>query len=161
MNSRNKGKVGEWEFAALLRENGFDARRGQQFAGGADSPDIVSRLLSWLHIEVKRCERIDMRSWVAQVEGDCGGKPWVIAFRWNHGPWLHAGRIDLLFGFLRAVLPPQTENFEEELQKVLDVIANRVGERCVPSSENQKQNTNQPASIEAATTEEKQNENQN
>lgn len=35
MNSRNKGKRGEREFAALLREHGFDARRGQQFAGGA------------------------------------------------------------------------------------------------------------------------------
>lgn len=36
MNSRQKGKVGEREFASLLREHGFDARRGQQFSGGAD-----------------------------------------------------------------------------------------------------------------------------
>lgn len=138
MNSRTKGKVGEREFAALLRENGFDARRGQQFSGGPDSPDIVSRILAWLHIEVKRCERIDMRSWVAQAEADCGGKPWVIAFRWNHGPWLYAGRIDLLFGFLRAVLPPQTENFEQELQEILEVIAGRAGACGQPQGQGKK-----------------------
>ena len=46
MNSRaGKGKVGEREFAELLRAHGFDARRGQQFAGGADSPDVVSEAL--------------------------------------------------------------------------------------------------------------------
>ena len=53
MNSRQKGKVGEREFAALLRVHGFDARRGQQFAGGGDSPDVVSGALRWLHIEVR------------------------------------------------------------------------------------------------------------
>ena len=46
MNSRRKGKVGEREFAALLRENGFDARRGQQFSG---SPDWLPKPSSrWL-----------------------------------------------------------------------------------------------------------------
>jgi len=33
MNSRNKGEVGESEFAGLLREHGYDARIGQQFSG--------------------------------------------------------------------------------------------------------------------------------
>lgn len=56
MNSRDKGKRGEREFASLLREHGFDARRGQQFAGGADSPDVVSDALAWLHVEVKRVQ---------------------------------------------------------------------------------------------------------
>ena len=31
--SRNKGKRGELELAHVLQEHGFDARRGQQFAG--------------------------------------------------------------------------------------------------------------------------------
>jgi Holliday junction resolvase len=52
MNSRNKGKVGEREFASLLREHGFDARRGQQFSGSPDSPDVVSDALAWLHFEI-------------------------------------------------------------------------------------------------------------
>ena len=47
MNSRQKGKVGEREFAALLRVQGFDARRGVQFCGGVDSPDVVSDALAW------------------------------------------------------------------------------------------------------------------
>ena len=33
MYSSNKGKVGEIEFASLLREHGYDARRGQEFSG--------------------------------------------------------------------------------------------------------------------------------
>ena len=57
MNSRTKGKVGEREFAALLREHGFDARRpGQQFSGSPESPDsnVSDAALPWLHVEVKR-----------------------------------------------------------------------------------------------------------
>lgn len=60
MNSKRKGKVGEREFAALLREHGFDARRGVQFSGGADSPDVVSDALAWLHIEVKRTQALNL-----------------------------------------------------------------------------------------------------
>jgi hypothetical protein len=107
MNSRNKGKVGEREFAALLREHGFDARRGQQFSGSPDSPDVICPELHWIHFEVKRCERIEMRDWIVQAEADSQGKPWVISFRWNNGPWLFAGRMDLLFKFLRGELPLQ------------------------------------------------------
>jgi hypothetical protein len=107
MNSREKGTVGEREFASLLREHGFNARRGQQFSGGAESPDVICEELHWLHFEVKRCERIEMRDWVAQAEDDSKGKPWVITFRWNNGPWLYVGRMDLLFNFLRGIYPPE------------------------------------------------------
>ena len=103
-------------FAALLREHGFDARRGQQFSGSVESPDVVSPALPWLHFEVKRCERVDLRSWCAQAEGDCGGKPWVVALRWNDGPWLFAGRMDLLFKFLRGELPPEEQHKQQETE---------------------------------------------
>lgn len=33
MNSRNKGKNGELELASILREYGYNARRGQQYCG--------------------------------------------------------------------------------------------------------------------------------
>lgn len=88
MNSRNKGKVGEREFAAFLREHGFMARRGQQFAGGANSPDVVCDALAWLHIEVKRTQALNLTDACAQAEGDCGGKPWIVAHRRNYAPWL-------------------------------------------------------------------------
>ncbi len=74
MNSRQKGKVGEREFAALLRAHGFDARRGQQFAGGGDSPDVVSEALAWLHIEVKRVQHLNLAEACAQARRDCGGQ---------------------------------------------------------------------------------------
>ena len=86
-NSRAKGARGEREFAAFLREHGFDARRGQQFAGGADSPDVVSASLSWLHIEVKRVEHFNLAKACAQATRDAAGKPWIVAHRRNRKPW--------------------------------------------------------------------------
>jgi hypothetical protein len=102
MNSKRKGKVGEREFAALLREEGFDARRGQQFAGSADSPDVVSDALAWLHFEIKRAEALNLADACAQAEGDCGGKPWVVAHRRNHAPWLITMRAETFFRLLRG-----------------------------------------------------------
>ena len=105
MNSKRKGKVGEREFAALLREHGFDARRGQQFAGGAESPDVVSGALGWLHIEVKRTQALNLTDACAQAEGDCGGKPWVVAHRRNHAPWLITMRAETFFVLVREFEP--------------------------------------------------------
>lgn len=109
-NSRVKGKVGEREFAALLREQGFDARRGQQFAGGTDSPDVVSEALAWLHIEIKRVQKLNLTDGCAQAEGDCGGKPWIVAHRRNHAPWLITMTAEVFFQFLRGTLPPGSSN---------------------------------------------------
>lgn len=106
MNSRTKGKRGEREFAALLREEGFDARRGQQFAGGAESPDVVSEALGWLHVEVKRVQHLNLTDACAQAEGDAAGKPWIVAHRRNHAPWLITLRAETFFQLLRGDLPP-------------------------------------------------------
>ena len=117
MNSRRKGKVGEREFAALLRAEGIDARRGQQFAGGAESPDVVSKALAWLHVEVKRTQALNLADACAQAEGDCGRgapagqkKPWVVAHRRNHAPWLITMTAEVFFQFLRGTLPPESIN---------------------------------------------------
>jgi hypothetical protein len=105
MNSRVKGKVGEREFAALLREHGFDARRGQQFHGGAESPDVVSDALAWLHVEVKRVQRLNLMDACAQAQGDCAGKPWIVAHRRNHAPWLITMTAEFFFRLLREFQP--------------------------------------------------------
>jgi hypothetical protein len=112
VNSRNKGKVGEREFAALLREHGFDARRGQQFCGSPDSPDVVSDALAWLHVEVKRVQNLNLTDACAQAERDCGPvapaghkKPWVVAHRRNHAPWLITMRAEFFFRLLRGDIP--------------------------------------------------------
>ena len=123
MNSRQKGKVGEREFAALLREHGFDARRGQQFSGSPESPDVVSDALAWLHFEIKRVQNLNLADACAQAEGDCGRgapaghkKPWVVAHRRNHAPWLITMRAETFFDFLRGVLPPENKPTEQPKQ---------------------------------------------
>lgn len=58
MNSRAKGQRGERELADFITAAGFPARRGQQFAGGPDSPDVVCPGLPF-HIEAKRTERLN------------------------------------------------------------------------------------------------------
>ena len=105
MNSRQKGKVGEREFASLLRENGFDARRGQQFCGGSQSPDVVCDALAFLHIEVKRTQALNLGDACAQAEGDARGKPWIVAHRRNHAPWLITMKAEVFFALLRGELP--------------------------------------------------------
>lgn len=39
--SRNKGKAGERELAGVLRDYGYDCRRGQQFCGSNGDADVV------------------------------------------------------------------------------------------------------------------------
>lgn len=86
MNSRAKGKRGELEASRLLREHGFDARRGQQFHGGADSPDVVG-MPGW-HIEVKRVEKGNLYDWMHQASTDCGDNKPVVFHRRNNHPWV-------------------------------------------------------------------------
>jgi Holliday junction resolvase len=88
-NSRSKGKRGELEFRDLLRSHGYtEARRGQQFAGGPDSPDVVGGPPG-IHFEVKNRERHDV--WAAMEQADAERKddyrP-VVAIKRNHKPWL-------------------------------------------------------------------------
>lgn len=85
--SRNKGKVGERECAAVLRELGWEARRGVQHAGGPDSPDVVSDFP--MHIEVKRVERLNLWKSYTQSKTDAmeSGKPPCVIHRASRQPW--------------------------------------------------------------------------
>jgi len=121
MNSRQKGKVGEREFASLLREHGFEARRGQQFAGSPDSPDVVSPALAWLHIEVKRVQNLNLADACAQAEGDAEGRPWIVAHRRNHVPWFITMRAETFFDFLRGLLPPEGEPKPKQSERIESV----------------------------------------
>lgn len=67
-NSRRKGVEGERSLAKKLREYGFDCRRGQQFRGGGDSPDVVG--LPGIHIECKRVEHLNIEKAMAQSRRD-------------------------------------------------------------------------------------------
>lgn len=84
--SRDKGKRGERELARKLREYGYDARRGVQYHGGADSPDVVG--LPGVHIECKRVERLMLYDALAQAKRDAGDNIPVVMHRRNDCPWL-------------------------------------------------------------------------
>lgn len=98
MKSRRKGKRGELEWAAYLRENGVEARRGQQFQGSPDSPDVVTALDDVFHAEVKRVESLNVNKAMEQAEADCGeGRIPYVAHRRNRKPWLVTMRaVDLV-----------------------------------------------------------------
>lgn len=103
INSRNKGKVGEREWAEQLRTLfGCDARRGVQFAGGPDSPDVVG---GWpnTHAEVKRVESLNIHKAMAQAVADAAGKVPYVAHRRNRGEWLVTVRVNDLPAFVRAI----------------------------------------------------------
>lgn len=105
INSRSKGKRGELEFAHLLLGMGVRARRGAQFSGGPESPDVVSSLP--LHFEVKRVDALQLRSAIDQAKEDAGGKPWCVAHRWDRGDWVAIVDMRWLVGMmLRAEEEP-------------------------------------------------------
>lgn len=87
MNSRVKGAAGERELSAKLREYGFDCRRGQQYHGGEDSPDVVG--LPGIHIECKRVERLNIEAAMAQSRRDAEGTSDVpvVMHRRNREGW--------------------------------------------------------------------------
>ena len=87
MNSRTKGKRGELEAAHLLKEYGYDARRGQQFSGANGDPDVVG--LPGIHIEVKRVEKLNLYEAVAQSARDAKeGEIPIVLHRKNRAKWL-------------------------------------------------------------------------
>jgi hypothetical protein len=85
INSNTKGKVAEREVAELLRKYGFEARRGVQYSGGKDSPDVVSDL--GLHVEVKRVEAFNLYSAVDQAIRDSNSLDYIIFHRKNKRDW--------------------------------------------------------------------------
>ena len=97
--SRRKGAVGERELASWLRERGYAARRGQQFLGGLDSPDVVCPDIPF-HFECKRTERLSLYPAMAQAVTDAGDKVPVVAHRRNRGEWLAVLRLEDLIALL-------------------------------------------------------------
>lgn len=87
-NSRQKGARGERELAAVLREHGFECRRGQQFCGANGDADVVG--LPGVHIECKRVESLNIYKAIEQAKSDArenerpavfhrkNGKPWLV-----------------------------------------------------------------------------------
>lgn len=100
VNSRAKGKRGELEFAKYLRGAGVAARRGQQFHGGTDSPDVVTDI-EFVHFEVKRVEAGNPYNWLEQAKGDAKGKLPVVAHRRSDRDWIAVLPMNELLYLLR------------------------------------------------------------
>lgn len=65
--SQRKGADGERELAAVLREYGYEIKRGGSMSFG-EVPDLVG--LPGIHIEVKRCEQVRLSEWMQQAKRD-------------------------------------------------------------------------------------------
>ena len=97
--SRNKGKRYERELANYLSDNGFPSRRGQQFSGGGDSPDVVSEEFPF-HIEAKRTERLMLYDAMTQSIRDSGDKPPCVIHRKNNSESMFTCRLSDLVALL-------------------------------------------------------------
>lgn len=93
MNSRDKGKRGELEFAHKLQEYGYNTRRGQQFSGKNGDADVVG--LHGIHLEVKRVEKLNIEAAMEQSVRDARqGEMPIVAHRKNGKPWLITMELD-------------------------------------------------------------------
>lgn len=102
MNSRDKGKRGELELAAWFKERGLDARRGQQFKGGTDSPDVIVSALPGIHLECKRVEQGSPYLWLEQAIRDAVEfQIPVVAHRKNKRDWIAILRLEDLLKLVR------------------------------------------------------------
>ena len=147
MNSREKGKRGERQWRDELRANGFAARRGQQFSGSAESPDVVCESLPWIHFEVKAVERLNMEEAMEQARRDCrekaqkdakgendqgsaGASPHqkvpIVAHRRNFRPWLVTMEADSFFKFLGGILPPQSTGAQRQGNNETEAEGNQI-----------------------------------
>lgn len=85
--SQRKGADGERELAAVLREYGYEIKRGGSMSFG-EVPDLVG--LPGIHVEVKRREQVRLSEWMQQAEADSkrfrDGMP-VVFHRRSREPW--------------------------------------------------------------------------
>ncbi len=102
VNSKLKGNRGELEVAALLRKYGFKARRGQQFSGSPDSPDVKHNIRGF-HIEVKRTETLSLYEAMGQAERDAKASDRPVVFHRRNGKdWLVVMRADDLLKLIAS-----------------------------------------------------------
>ena len=92
--SQRKGADGERELAAILRERGYDCRRGGSLSFG-EIPDVVG--LPGIHMEVKRVEKLNVVEAMEQAIRDSqrmqDGVP-ALFHRRNRKPWLVTMRLE-------------------------------------------------------------------
>lgn len=89
INSKIKGKVGELEAAKVMTKlTELEFRRGQQFKGTPDSPDILCDGIKDFHFEVKRVQKLNIDKALEQADKDAGeeARP-ILMHRANDKQW--------------------------------------------------------------------------
>lgn len=103
-SSQRKGRAAEMELAAILRQYGYDAEAGAPMNYGTVA-DVVG--LPGFHLEVKRCERLQLPAWIEQAERDAerfhDGIP-LVCFRQNREPWRVCLRLEDFLKVIHAEL---------------------------------------------------------
>lgn len=112
--SRNKGKRGERELAReMTRLFGVEARRGCQFQGGPDSPDVHIDIPG-IHVECKRTERFRLYDAINQALKDAGaGQVPIVMHRSNLNPWVAVVLLDDL-PKLASIISEAMERLEKQ-----------------------------------------------
>ena len=132
INSRQKGARAERAWRDELRAQGYlKARRGQQFSGSPDSPDVVCEELKQFHFEVKHVEKLNVYDAYAQAVRDsdgirnngCGIKLPIVAHKRNNHPWLVTMSSETFFKLLR-----EAPNLNPELREKRDELRNAIVE---------------------------------
>ncbi len=94
INSNRKGKKGELTASKKLAELfGCEARRGQQYSGNPEAPDVVHSIAG-VHIEVKRVESFQLHKSMEQARGDAGENVPVVLTKQNRKPWMCVVALD-------------------------------------------------------------------
>jgi hypothetical protein len=102
-SQREKGKAGEREAAGeWSRLFCVPARRGVQYHGGPEAPDIVTGHEN-IHVEVKRTESGNPYLFMAQAKAECGEKIPVVLYRRNKKKWLLVVELDDAPAFVREI----------------------------------------------------------
>lgn len=90
---REKGKRGERDLAKKLSALfNVVARRGKQYKGTEDSPDVVA--FDGLHIECKRTERFNVYATMKQASEDSGDNIPIVLHKRNYKPWLFVVQLE-------------------------------------------------------------------
>jgi Holliday junction resolvase len=118
INGCQKGKRGERLWRDELIAHGYTARRGQQFSGSPDSPDVICNALSHLHFEVKTVEKLNVPKAFEQATRDAGTtKTPVLVHKRSRGPWLVTVWSHDWFKFLEGKLCPEnTTHLTKDLE---------------------------------------------
>jgi len=101
-HSRQKGKRGEREVAALFTDRGYQARRGDSQSRGAREADVEDT--QWW-IEVKRGKRCPIRRAIEQATGDTDGRQPVVFWRDDRSDWRIDMGADTFFALLASCGP--------------------------------------------------------